>query len=216
MDYKMTAANVLFDGHDKEGMKILDNAIRGHYIEALVWAQLRSNAATCGSNGWINAGVGWGPWDLQRGRHDAGTRVRVQVKIKADVQLWVPRVGQPAQYSLGWNENDPPSYFEKDFDPSLFGSIEPPPSCRCDIFLFGWHGIRPGQSERRVKDQSNPNEYDFFIASTSDLAPGAKTLRVNLAYEKFAKPSGAGPWSFQELPEALNLAADKFLQPPSI
>jgi hypothetical protein len=109
MSYRFKAADVLFGGTDREGINTLDNAIRGHYIEALIWSLLKEHNETCSANNqWMNAGVGWGPWDLQRGRHELGNRVRVQVKIKADKQLWIPRHNRPSEYSLGWNEKDPP------------------------------------------------------------------------------------------------------------
>jgi hypothetical protein len=77
--------------------------------------------------------------------------------------------------------------------------------------LLGWHGIRPGQTLRKGADQTIPDEYDFLIASVSALEPGCKTIRINEAYEKFGKTSGAGPWSYRELPGALDSAADAFL-----
>ena len=150
-----------------------------------------------------------------KGRYDAENRVRVQVKIKADRQLWIPQHNRAPEYSLGWNEKEPPKYFSRDFDPNVYGTIDPAPSHRCDLFLLGWHGIRPDQTERTGADQTNPDEYEFFIVAVTNLTPAAKTLRVRDAFERFGKPNGAGPWSFRELPEALDAAADDFLRSTS-
>lgn len=214
MNHKNVAADILFSGSDRDGINTLDNAIRGHYIEALIWALLKEHNKTRPSDSqWINAGVGWGPWDLQRGRHDAGNRVRIQVKIKADKQLWKPqKIGRP-KFSLGWNDKEPPKFFASDFDPSIYGGIEPPPSHRCDLFLLGWHGKRPDQTERRHSNQANPGEYDFLIAAVTDLLPAATSLPVSSdVFERFGKPEGAGQWSYQELPKALDAAADEYLR----
>ncbi len=212
MNHKNIAAEILFGGIVRDGINTLDNAIRGHYIEALIWARLKEhNEKRPSDSQWLNAGVGWGPWDLQRGRYDAANRVRVQVKIKADKQLWIPQHNRPSEYSLGWNDKDPPKYFSRDFDPNIYGPIDPAPSHRCDLFLLGWHGLRPEQKDRHGADQTIPDEYDFLIAP-ADLLRGEKSLRVSEAFKSFGKPGDTGPWSYRELPAALDAAADAFLQ----
>ncbi len=215
MENQLKAASVLFTGCERDGVNVLDNAIRGHYVEALIWASLEQHNSTRppGSQ-WMNAGVGWGPWDLQRGRNDIGSRVRVQIKIKADKQLWKPQKERPHEYSLGWNEKDAPKYFERDFAKDVFGAIEKPPSYRCDLFLLGWHGLRPEETARRRLNQADPNEYDFFIAGANALN-NAKTLRVQAAFQKYGKAKEE-PWSFSEIPEALDAAADNFLLSSSV
>ena len=206
------AAAALFSGVKRGDVNVLDNAIRGHYIEALIWASLeKHNSFRATDSQWMNAGVGWGPWDLQRGRFDRGDRVRVQIKIKADVQLWKSQKDQPHKYTLGWNNKDAPKYFERDFEKAVFGTIEPPPSYRCDLFLLGWHGLGPQETTRRHFDQTVPDDYDFFIALVDELKE-ARTLRVADAFQRFGTTTGGGPWTFSDLPKALDAAADRFLK----
>ena len=58
---------------------------------------------------WRFVGLGWHPWDLQRGSGE--TRVRIQVKQCALLQLW-GATKQPA-FQFSWSTR-PPSYFERD------------------------------------------------------------------------------------------------------
>jgi hypothetical protein len=78
MDYQKIAGDVLF------GADTLDNSMRGVFIEAVVFHALigRDGAQGLGMR-WRHVGLGWGPWDLQRGSSHGGDRVRVQVKAKA-------------------------------------------------------------------------------------------------------------------------------------
>ncbi len=81
--------------------RILNNAHRGELVEMMVLAALGKE--------WKHVGLGWHPWDLQRSQ--GSTRIRIQVKHTAAVQLWGDTVSRVL--SFGWKPN-PPSYFERD------------------------------------------------------------------------------------------------------
>jgi len=195
MDYRHAAADVLF-GHE-----VLSNSVRGLYIEALVY----NSVSRHGKVDWHYVGLNWGPWDLQRGSHAEDNRVRFQVKVSAEKQLW-ERQAPARTFSLGWADtNELPGYFLADFPRDLVGEIELT-GYRCDFFLLAWHGPHPltGAPVRR-DDQSDPNAYDYFIVPASALT--AKSLGVRAVFERFQKPI-----DFSGLPVALNDAADHFSQ----
>lgn len=206
-DYQKIAGDVLFGG------ETLDNSVRGIFIEAVVMDALaRHDRANGLGTRWRHVGLGWGPWDLQRGTGEGNDRVRFQVKAKASRQLWKPQRERPYEYDLGWKDAETlPAYFERDFPTTVFGDCEPA-GHRCDFFLLAWHGPNPvtGQMSRR-EQQSNPGNYDYFIVPCSSLGPNAgsvvKKLPARQLFERFEAIS------FGELPARLNLAADSFVNP---
>ena len=109
MNYRDVAARVLF------GSKVLNNAIRGHYIEALAFDALQRYDDERGlSPRWHYVGLNWGPWDLQRGAARDNSRVRFQVRAKAFRQLWEPETPSRLEYDLGWKTSKklPPYFLE--------------------------------------------------------------------------------------------------------
>jgi hypothetical protein len=86
MDYQKIAGDVLF------GADVLDNTTRGNFIEAVTLDALtRHDRFHNVSKRWHHTGLGWGPWDLQRGAAASNDRVRFQLKAKASKQLWPDR-----------------------------------------------------------------------------------------------------------------------------
>jgi hypothetical protein len=192
MDYQKIAGDILFGGD------VLDNAVRGEFIEALTFDALLRHDATLGQMRWHHIGKGWGPWDLQRGTAAAGDRVRFQVKTKASKQLWAQEKARH-EYDLGHRTYKVvPKYFFRDFDQAVIGECEIR-GYRADYFLLAWHECGP---------QSDPNTYAYFIVPVSDLPPtlAGPVKKIHIDAVKARKGH-----SFAELPRAINDAADAFL-----
>lgn len=207
MTHRDTAARVLF------GSKILNNAIRGHYIEALAFDALqRHDQEHSLPLRWRYVGLSWGPWDLQRGTAQDKNRVRIQVRAKASQQLWEPGTPSRQEYDLGWkNSKKLPKYFARDFDPLLIGECELV-GYRTDLFLLAWHGPNPAtDAVIRGDDQSDPNNYDYFILRAPKSAdPNSSPLRrlsIRTMFEEKLRSA-----NFSGLADALNGAADEFLR----
>lgn len=61
-DYPKIAGDLLF------GSDTLDNSARGLFLEAVIMHALTKYDEVKGIGPrWRHAGMGWGPWDLQRG-----------------------------------------------------------------------------------------------------------------------------------------------------
>ena len=102
--------------------RVLNNSHRGDVVEMMVLSALQPE--------WNFVGLGWHPWDLQRGTGD--NRLRIQVKQSAALQLWGP-TKRPA-ISFGWSKKAP-DYFKRD-NPGE--SIESE-GWFCEIFVVGIH-----------------------------------------------------------------------------
>ncbi len=139
---------------------VLNNSHRGDVVEMMVLAAL--------GNEWRFVGLGWHPWDLQRG--SGKDRVRIQVKQSAAMQLWGPTVKQVL--SLNWSDN-PPSYFERD-NPGE--SIEQE-GWFCEIFVFGVHQ----ETDPNKVDQVDSRQWQFLVIPTCDLKKGAKSISLTKA-----------------------------------
>jgi hypothetical protein len=201
LDYQKIAGDLLF------GSDTLDNSARGLFLEAVIMHALTQHEAVQGVEPrWRYAGVGWGPWDLQRGTGAAGDRVRFQVKAKAARQLWKPQHERPFEYNLGWRDVEKlPSYFDRDFPKEVYGECETA-GHRCDFFLLVWHGPNLATGEMHKGDQqSNPENYDYFVVPSSEL-PGAKKVLAKQLFERYE------PIGFPELAARLNVVADRFLE----
>ena len=143
---------------------IINNAHRGDVVEMMVLAALGSD--------WRHVGLGWHPWDLQRG--DGQDRVRVQVKQTAALQLW----GPTRQRSLvfGWKPN-PPNYFHK-YNP---GEDIEDEGWFCELFIFGLHD---GTDQERM-DQADPTQWSFMVIPTTDLKPKTNSMQLSKARQRW-------------------------------
>ena len=142
------------------GTPILNNAHRGDVVEMIVYAALRPE--------WKFVGLGWHPWDLQRG-HGAD-RVRIQVKQCAALQLWGKT--QRPTISFGWKKQ-PPSYFERD-NPGEPIEAE---GWFCEVFVIGVHeGV-----DEKTTDQVDPRQWRFLVIPTCDLARGTNSMVLTRA-----------------------------------
>jgi hypothetical protein len=140
--------------------RILNNAHRGELVEMMVLAALDGN--------WEHVGLGWHPWDLQRGK--GGDRVRIQVKHTAALQLWGETVSRTLTF--GW-KNNAPSYFENDNPGETIESE----GWFCDVFVFGLHdGVDPN----RV-DQADPRQWSFIVIPVCDLPSRTNTMSLRKA-----------------------------------
>ena len=165
--------------------RVLNNSHRGDVVEMMVLTAL--------GNEWRFVGLGWHPWDLQRG---AGKdRVRIQVKQTAALQLWGPTVTQAL--SLNWSDN-PPFYFKKN-NPGK--SIERE-GWFCEIFVFGVHQ----ESDPNKADQIDPQQWKFLVIPTCDLKKGAKSMVLTKALTVWP----LNEW--HELPDAVDEALRRLEQ----
>jgi hypothetical protein len=138
--------------------------------------------------------------------------VRFQVRAKAFQQLFEPDAPSRHEYSLGWKSSKKlPAYFARDFDPLLIGDCELQ-GYRTDLFLFAWHGPHPiTHNVTHRDDQSDPNNYDYFIwPARAPPSANDRPLRNLAIRHLFA--GDRGPITFAALPAALNAAADEFLR----
>ena len=142
------------------GQGIINNAHRGDVVEMIVWTALGDD--------WKHVGLGWHPWDLQRG-HDQG-RVRIQVKQTAAAQLWGDTVQRVLNF--GWKPN-PPSYFRRD-NPGEHIEDE---GWFCDLFVFGIHD----ETDRARIDQADPEQWSFMVIPTTHLKPRTSSMRLSKA-----------------------------------
>ena len=195
MDYQKIAGDVLF------GANTLDNAMRGLFIEAVVFdALIRQDLETGIDERWRHVGLGWGPWDLQRGTAQRGDRVRVQVKTKAAKQHWKPQKEHEPIYDLGLSKKEmTPSYFTRDFPAETYGDCEAS-GYRTDFFLLAWHA---------AEAQSNPNNYSYFVVPADDLRanPAGAPSRLSASY----LIANYKATTFSDLAVTLNTAADGFM-----
>ena len=133
------------------GGRILNNSHRGDVVEAMVSAAL--------DPAWKFVGLGWHPWDLQRGR--GADRVRMQIKQVAALQLWGPT--KKPTLTFGWKSN-PPSYFKRD-NPDEAIEDE---GWFCEVFVFGLHL----ETDVDSADQVNVDQWQFLVIPAADLETG--------------------------------------------
>lgn len=146
------------------GGKILNNAHRGDAVEMMVLTALGSE--------WKHVGLGWHPWDLQRGH--GFNRVRIQVKQTAALQLWGNTIRRTLQFD--WKENAP-SYFER-YNPDEWVESN---GWFCDLFVFGLHN----ETDIAVADQLDPAQWTFMVIPVCDLTDGTKSMILSKAVKKW-------------------------------
>lgn len=104
--------------------KVMDNRERGDYAEQLV------DSKVCPPWKWV--GMGWHPWDFERG--EGADRVRMQVRQSAAKQIWK----RPANHVAGFPTTIKPvsSYIRKN-NPELLIEDQ---GRFCEMYVFAWHG----------------------------------------------------------------------------
>jgi hypothetical protein len=149
--------------------RILNNSHRGDLVEMMTLAALGPE--------WKHVGLGWHPWDLQRGKGDERSRLRV--KQTAAVQLWGSTIRRTLHF--GW-KNQPPASFE-DYNPGERIESE---GWMCDGFVFGIHD----ETNRDVIDQADPCQWSFLVINTDDLNPRTNSMSLSKARALWS----AVPW----------------------
>lgn len=164
------------------GGKILNNAHRGDVVEVIVQSALGAD--------WRMVGLGWHPWDLQRG--SGVDRVRIQVRQIAALQLW----GKSKKLFLtfGWKKA-PPSYFQRD-NPDEKIEAE---GWFCDLFVFGLHL----EENPELADQADPSQWKFLVIPRCDLTRGQSSINLARALNLWQ------PVTWDQLPSAVELAIQK-------
>ncbi len=150
--------------------RILNNSHRGDVVEMIVLSALGAS--------WKLVGLGWYPWDLQRG--SGRSRVRIQVKQCAALQLWGPT--KSLQLVFGWKKKAP-DYFFRD-NP---GEDIEPQGWFCDVFVFGLHL----ESDESKADQVDPNQWSFLVIPVTDLIQGLNSMVLSKALKRW-KPVSWG------------------------
>ena len=162
--------------------RILNNAHRGDVVEMIVLSALGAD--------WKLVGLGWHPWDLQRGT--GSERVRIQVKQTAALQLWGPTKNLSLKF--GWKKKAP-EYFSRD-NP---GEQIEPEGWFCDVFIFGLHLER----DKDRADQVDPNQWKFLVIPASDLKRGRDSMVLNKALKRWQ------PVTWFQLLESVRLAIEQ-------
>lgn len=144
--------------------RILNNAHRGDIVEVMVLSALGPE--------WKHVGLGWHPWDLQRGA--GNNRVRAQVRRTAAIQLWGPTKHRNLQFL--WIPH-PPSYFNR-YNPDEIIESE---GWFCEVFIFEIHD----ETDCSIIDQADPTQWDFMVIPTSDLQNGTNQISLFQARDKW-------------------------------
>ncbi|NMC87668.1 MAG: hypothetical protein GYA69_04465 [Candidatus Moranbacteria bacterium] len=161
------------------GGPILNNAHRGNVVEMMVLSALGPE--------WHLVGLGWHLWDLQRG--NGASRVRIQVKQLAALQLWGPTV--TPLISFGWKKKAP-SYFFRDHPDEAIESE----GWFCDLFVCGIHL----ETDRKRVDQADPAQWQFLVIPTSNLKPRLNSMALSKALVRWK------PVTWSQLPETVEQA----------
>jgi hypothetical protein len=143
---------------------IINNVHLGDVVEVMVLAALGGD--------WKHVGLGWHPWDLQRG--DGQDRVRIQVKQTAALQLWGPT--KTRTLSFGWKKSKPKNW--EDYNPGVYIEDE---GWFCDLFVFGLHD----ETDKDIADQADPRQWAFMVIPTSALEPKTKTMQLSKARQRW-------------------------------
>lgn len=161
--------------------KILNNAHRGHVVEAMVLSALSPDHAL-GPDQWRLTALGWHPWDLQRGKGE--DRVRIQVKQCAWLQLWTPKNDkEDLRLHFVWKKSRP-RYFKRDYPDE---DIERE-GWFCDMFVFGVHE----EKDRDRADQVDPDQWTFLVIPAHELREDLKSLSLEDAKAKWPPVSWSG------------------------
>ena len=140
---KRRANKELFDN------RLMDNAIRGYWCEAMVAEALGSSCKIVGG--------GWNAWDIQIGE-DLDTfpdRIRIQVKSSARLQIWNKMNGKLSDSTFNFTYRKKPAYHDDSF-PSV--------NCEdigflCDLYVLCLHD----EADINIADQRDPNQWKFYL-----------------------------------------------------
>ena len=137
--------------------RLMNNVHRGDYLECLVAEIL--------GPGWKlpwTVGHHWAQWDIE---HSSGARI--EVKQSAALQPW--HAGTGVRTSPTFKISPRTGYWTPD------GSWIDRPGRPADIYVFGWHA----ESEESVADHRAPEQWTFFVVSTSSLPATQKSIGLS-------------------------------------
>lgn len=140
--------------------RVLNNSHRGDVVEMMVLAALGPE--------WRFVGLGWHPWDLQRGT--GASRIRIQVKQSAALQLW--GATKRPSITFGWSKKAP-SYFARD-NPGEEIELE---GWFCDVFVIGVHQ----DDDQDTVDQVDPRQWGFLVLAKVDLPARCNSMTLTKA-----------------------------------
>ena len=159
--------------------RILNNSHRGNVVEMIVLSALGQN--------WRLVGLGWHPWDLQRGSGE--DRIRIQVKQCAALQLWGST--KKLQLNFGWKKKAA-DYFFRD-NPGEEIELQ---GWFCDIFVFGLHL----EADKDRADQVDPTQWKFLVVPACELKQGQNSMSLSKALKRWE------PVSWGELSKSVEQA----------
>ncbi|MXW28611.1 MAG: hypothetical protein F4Z80_07050 [Chloroflexi bacterium] len=153
--------------------RIMENVVRGDYVECLIAHALGFDWELTWASGW-----GWAAWDIE---HVSGARI--EVKQSAARQTWDQSTlapTRPTRFDIaprsGYWIRDGSRYFEF-----------PTPSRAADLYVFAWH------AERRLDrvDHREPAQWQFFVVPERKLPEAQKTIGL-AGIRQFGSPCGLG------------------------
>ena len=158
--------------------KILDNALRGYFCEAML-AEALGPVCRIASHGWA-------PWDLEIGPRAARfpDRIRIQVKNSASLQTWHGSESPPSDslFNLTWRRR--PAYWDrdaKDVPCEDEGFL-------CDLFALCHHPV----SDPAIADQTDPAQWQVYLLA-ADPALGhittAEVVACRATFVRTGKPT---------------------------
>lgn len=159
--------------------RILNNSHRGDVVEMIVLSALGSD--------WRLVGLGWHPWDLQRGNGE--DRIRIQVKHCAALQLWGPT--KRLQLNFGWKKKVAEYFFRDNPGEDIESQ-----GWFCDVFVFGLHRDKDKDSA----DQVDPNQWEFLVIPVIELKEGQNSMVLSEALKRW------NPVSWSELAKSVEQA----------
>ena len=167
--------------------RIMDNVLRGQYLECLVAELIGPEWALT----W-ELEKDWCAWDLEHQEHD----VRVEIKQSAARQAWHDKI--PSKTAT-------PRFSVKQPKQSWNGAkmvdVEPGTHL-ADIYTFAWHG----ESKSGVADHRNSTQWRFYVIASKQL-PEAQSSVGLAVLDKLRKPVRGA-----ELADALNATCKSVLE----
>lgn len=149
-EIRLNACDALF------GQPIMDNVVRGVWVEIMIWLLL-------GQNDWEYVGRNWAPYDLRHKK--SGTRL--EVKQSAVRQPWSKERPASSRFDIAyrsglWADNG--------------GKWEQNPGRQADIYVFAFHG---SWEPLEKVDHRDPSQWQFLVLPATELPKAQKTINYN-------------------------------------
>ena len=137
--------------------KIMNNVLRGAYVECLI-------AEQCGPDWMLTWELehDWAAWDLEH----TPTGMRIEIKNSARRQSWhtgTESPPAPPRFTVKW----PKEYWNGTHYVQVPEGTQP-----TDVYIFAWHA----EGRQGVADQRNPDQWQYYVVPTSLLPPMQKSI----------------------------------------